>query len=253
LFSVLAVVECAGRGAKLTLRWDAAFNGFQVAVGLLLMSLVTPASLAEERAQGSLDVLLSTPLSARDLILGKWLAHYRIVPWIALLPGVVAAAHAVFGGRWSGVPLVVASVLAQGAAVTSLGIALAIWVPRYDRALTLSAAVAVFLTVAWIPLMLLLFRDDHGLGMGLASASPLFGITLLTAAIVTDSAASWGMHAGWATFWVLASLAASAALLGASLASFDACLGRIRPARGSRGAHGAHPVSHRHPGISGIP
>jgi ABC-type transport system involved in multi-copper enzyme maturation permease subunit len=229
LFSVLAVVECAGRGAKLTLRWDAAFNGFQVAVGLLLMSLVTPASLAEERARGSLELLLSTPLSARDVVLGKWLAHYRAVPWIALLPGVVAAAHAVFGGRWSGVLLMVATVLAQGAAVTSLGIALAIWVPRFDRALTISAAVAVFLTIAWIPLMLLLFQDHKALGMGLASASPLFGVTTLTSAIVVDSPESWAVHTGWAMFWILASCAASVALLGAALGSFDACLGRIRP------------------------
>jgi ABC-type transport system involved in multi-copper enzyme maturation permease subunit len=228
LFSVLAVVECARRGAKLTLRWDSAFNGFQVAVGLLLMSLVTPASLAEERARGSLEVMLSTPLSARDLILGKWLAHYRIVPWIALLPGVVAAAHAVFGGRWLGVPLVVALVLAQGAAVTSLGIALAVWVPRYDRALTLSAAIAVFLTIAWIPLMFLLFQDHKALAMGLASGSPLHGITLLTSAIVVDSPESWAVHTSWAMFWILASCAASGALLGAALASFDACLGRIR-------------------------
>ena len=113
--------------------------------------------------------------------------------------------------------------------MTSLGIALAIWVPRYDRALTLSAAVAVFLTVAWIPLMLLLFQDRKALGMGLASASPLFGVTLLTAAMVEDSASSWGLHAGWAMFWVLAYCAAAVALLGASLASFDACLGRIPP------------------------
>ena len=47
----------------------------------------------------------------------------------------------------------VASILGQGAGVTSLVIALAIWVPRYDRAPTLSAAIAVFFTIAWIPLV----------------------------------------------------------------------------------------------------
>ena len=35
--------------------------------------------------------------------------------------------------RWLGVPLVYGLVLAQGAAVTSLGIALATWIPRVDR------------------------------------------------------------------------------------------------------------------------
>ena len=92
LFTVLAVVECAGRGSRGTTLWAGPFNGFQAAVGLLLLSLVTPASLAEERARGSLEVLLSTPLSTRSLVLGKWLAHYRVVPWLALLPGLVAIA-----------------------------------------------------------------------------------------------------------------------------------------------------------------
>jgi ABC-type transport system involved in multi-copper enzyme maturation permease subunit len=230
LFSGLAVVECAGRGARGTGFWAGPFNGFQAAVSLLLLSLVTPASLAEERARGSLELLLSTPLSTRSIVLGKWLAHYRVVPWLALLPGIVAVAHAVSSGRWLGVPLVAATVLAQGAAVTSLGIALAVWVPRLDRALTLSAAVAVFFTVAWVPLVALLFQDNKALGMGLASASPLFGIGLLTSAIVADTPASWGLHTGWAVFWIVAACATSLALLGAALASFDSCLGRIRPA-----------------------
>jgi ABC-2 family transporter protein len=245
LFSVLAVVECAGRVGRGATIWASLFNGFQAAVGLLLLSLVTPASLAEERARGSLELLLSTPLSTRSIVLGKWLAHYRVVPWLACLPGIVAVAHAVSSGRWLGVPLVVAMVLAHGAAVTSLGIALAIWVPRLDRALTLSAAVAVFFTVAWVPLMFLLFRDDKALGMGMASASPLFGVALLTSAIVEDTPASWVLRAGWAVFWIVAACAASLALLGAALATFDACLGRIRPAAatphlgGFRGRRGA--------------
>jgi ABC-type Na+ efflux pump permease subunit len=234
LFSVLAVVECAGRGTRGTTLWAGPFNGFQAAVGLLLLSLVTPASLAEERARGSLEVLLSTPLSTRSLVLGKWLAHYRAVPWLALLPGIVAVAHALPSGRWPGVLLVVATILAQGAAVTSLGIALAIWVPRIDRALTLSAAVAVFLTVPWIPLMFVLCRGNKILGMGLASASPLFGIGLLTSEIAEASPATWGLRAGWAVSWVLVSSGISLALLGAALATFDSCLGRIRSAAAPR-------------------
>ena len=38
-------------------------NATQVTVGLLLLSISAVTSLAEERASGSLDVLLSTPLS----------------------------------------------------------------------------------------------------------------------------------------------------------------------------------------------
>jgi ABC-type transport system involved in multi-copper enzyme maturation permease subunit len=235
LFTALAVGECAVRGVKST-DWAGPFNGFQSAVGLLLLSLVTPASLAEERARGSLEVLLSTPLSTRSLVLGKWLTHYRVVPWLALLPGLVAAAHAVPTGRWLGVLLVIGTVLAAGAAVTSLGIALATWVPRLDRALTLSAAASVFVTVAWIPLMFLLCQDNKVLGMGLASASPLFGVGLFTNQIAAASPEIWRLRVGWSLCWLFVFAVAAMVLLGATLASFDACLGRISGGAAARDA-----------------
>ncbi len=111
--------------------------------------------------------------------------------------------------------------------MTSLGIALATWVPRLDRALTLSAAASVFVTVAWVPLVFLLCQDNKALGMGLASASPLFGVGLFTSAIAGTSPASGTSLAGWSLFWLLIFGGIALVLLGATLASFDACLGRI--------------------------
>ena len=167
-FTVLAVSECATKGPNRTF-WAGPFNGFQAAVGLLLLSVTTPAALAEDRARGSLELLLSTPISTRSLVLSKWCAYYRPVPCLAMLPAVIAAAHANVSGRWSGVLLVAAMVLVQGAAVTSLGIALATWSSRVDRALILSAAAAVVVTVAWVPLAVRALRrhqleDGGGLG-----------------------------------------------------------------------------------------
>ncbi len=205
------------------------FNGFQCAVGLILLSLVTPAALAEERARGSLEILLSTPLSTRSLVLGKWLARYRVVPWLALLPGVLAVVQAIPTGRWIGVPLAIGTVLAHGAAVTSLGIALATWVPRLDRAVTLSAAASVFVTVAWVPLMTLIFLGHRDLSMGMAAASPLFGLGVLTAAIADASPTDWPLRVGWALSWVLFFGMAALGLLLATLATFDRSLGRISP------------------------
>jgi hypothetical protein len=230
LFSALAAGECAFRGVRRS-PWAGPFNGFQAAVGLILMSLVTPASLAEDRAAGSLGVLLSTPLSTRSLVLGKWLAHFRVVPWLALLPGIVAMAHAAPTGRWLGVLLVIGLVLAQGAAVSSLGIALATWVLRLDLALTLSAAAAVFVTVAWVPLMLVLCAPDENLALGLASASPLLGLGVLTTELVTASAGTWPLRVGWAVFWILAYSVIAVTLCGATLATFDSCVGRISSGR----------------------
>jgi ABC-type transport system involved in multi-copper enzyme maturation permease subunit len=227
LFSVVAASECLVNGARKT-PWSGPFNGFQWAVGMFLLCLITPVSLVEERARGSLEVLLSTPLSTRSLVLGKWLAHYRTVLWLAFLPGLVAAAHALPTGRWSGVLLVMGLVLAEGAAVTSLGIAIATWVPRLDRALTLSAAAAVFVTVAWVFLVVLLVRDNN-LSLGLATASPLLGIGLITTEIAQASSTVWPVRAGWALLWIFIYGGIALVLLGATLATFDRCLGRIAP------------------------
>src|SRR4029079_7528673 len=61
-------------------------NGFQVATGLLLLSATSSTSMAEERMRGSLDVLLTTPLSTREIVTGKWWGTFRLVPPLALIP-----------------------------------------------------------------------------------------------------------------------------------------------------------------------
>ena len=52
-------------------------NAFQVSLGLLLLSVGAATSLAEERVRGSLDVLLSTPMSTRSILAGKWWGSFR--------------------------------------------------------------------------------------------------------------------------------------------------------------------------------
>ncbi len=228
-FTALAVVECATRGPQRTI-WAGLFNGFQAAVGLLLLSVVTPAALAEDRARGGLELLLSTPISTRSLVLSKWCAYYRAVPALALLPALIAAAHAPVHGRWLGVLLAGGLVIAQGAAVTSLGIAFATWSPRVDRALILSASVAVFVTVAWVPLALALFPGED-VGLGLAAASPLVGMAILTTDMVKASNAQWALRTAWAGMWIVTFGLIAAGLLWATLKSFDRCVGRISSRR----------------------
>jgi ABC-type transport system involved in multi-copper enzyme maturation permease subunit len=228
LFTALAVGECAARGPGRTL-WAGWFNGFQAAVGLLLLSLVAPAALAEERARGSLEVLLSTPLSSRGLVLEKWWAYYRAVPALALLPALVAAGFAIPHQRWLGVVLTAGLVLAEGAAVTSLGIALATWVSRPDRALLLSAAASVLVTVAWVPLVVFLFQGNE-LSLGLASASPLLGVAVITIEMDHGPPAVWPLRVSWAILWIFAYSTVALVFLQATLATFDRCLGRVTPA-----------------------
>jgi ABC-type transport system involved in multi-copper enzyme maturation permease subunit len=234
VFTTMAVVECTTAGIARTV-WPRPFNGFQAAVGLGLLSILAPATLAEERSRGSLDVLLSTPLSTPCLVLSKWFACYRLVPFLALLPAAVAAVHVPSFERWPGVLLVGGIVLAEGAAVTSLGLALATWVSRVDRALILSAGALVLITVGWIPFALLFF-GERSLGIGVAMASPLFAVVQLTVDLATASTTDWALHANWGLRWILISIMVALVLLLATIATFDRCLGRItlRAAAASR-------------------
>ena len=85
------------------------------------------------------------------------------------------------------------------------------------------------MTVAWVPLAFLFFQGNS-VSLGLASASPLLGIALLTTSMVQASTAEWSVRgSGWAAFWVVTFGGVALGLLWAALASFDRCVGRIGP------------------------
>src|SRR5262245_4911871 len=88
-FSLWAIIQALR--APNTGEACAVIGGMQVAAGLLLLSISSATSLAEERQRGSLDVLLSTPLPTRSILLGKWWAAFRGVPPLAALPMLIAA------------------------------------------------------------------------------------------------------------------------------------------------------------------
>jgi len=129
----------------------AVISGVQVSAGLMLLSVSAATSLAEERQRGGLDVLLSTPLSTRTIVLGKWWGAFRGVPPLAVLPVLIAAALARHTGFALGPVLIGGLVVAYGAAITSLGLALATWMPRTGRVIGLTAGLYVIVTIASIP------------------------------------------------------------------------------------------------------
>jgi ABC-type Na+ efflux pump permease subunit len=195
---------------------------------MLLLSISAASALAEERARGSLDVLLATPLSTRTIVWGKWWATFRAVPVLAVPPGIAAAAVAWHHGHWPGVVLVVGLVVAYGAAVTSLGLALATWVPRLGRAVGLCVAAHVGVTVGWVVFIAMLTPRTPGIiGPGLASFSPFLGVMLPTLEMQMGPPDEWGAAVGWVTFWIAADAALAAVLLKAVLATFNRCLGRV--------------------------
>jgi len=209
-----------------------AISGFVASIGLLLLSVSAATSLAEERAMGSLDVLLATPLPTSTIVWGKWWGTYRTVPLLAILPGMVAVAMAHSTGRWLGPPLVVGVILAYGAAVTSLGLALATWVGRLSLALALCVGAVVGVTVGAIPVAMILFRGAGNLAPCAAMASPFFGVGYFSAMMGEPRSNNYEPAVASAMLWSVFYATAAGGLLAATLSTFDRGLGRLpdRPA-----------------------
>jgi hypothetical protein len=168
------------------------------------------------------------------VVWGKWWGTFRVVPLLAVPPGLATAAVAWHHGHWPGVALVTGLVVAYGAALTSLGLALATWVPRLGRAVGLCVAAHVGVTVGWAVFAMLLTGGTPGLtGPGLASFSPFVGVVLTSAQMHMGkfSASGWNEVVGWVAFWTLADVALAAVLLTAVLVTFNRCLGRVDEAR----------------------
>jgi ABC-type transport system involved in multi-copper enzyme maturation permease subunit len=200
-------------------------NGFQAGIGLLLLSVSAATAFAEERVRGSLDILLTTPLTTRSIVWGKWWGTFRTVPVLAIAPGAVSLALARESGRWEGVFMIVGLFIAYGAAVTSLGIALAIWVRRLDLAVALSVSVLGGVTIGWLFAVLLTMQGPWI--PGLAAGSPIIGITIPTAVMSGLSTGEWRiLVVSWGLWTVLYTFIA-AGLGWASLLTFDHCMGRI--------------------------
>jgi ABC-type transport system involved in multi-copper enzyme maturation permease subunit len=218
IFSAVAIVSQSGHAAAWT-------NGLQVSIGLLLLSVTAATSLGEERVRGSLDVLLATPLLTREIVLGKWLGSFRLVPLLAALPTLVVLCGNGGGvDQIAGAVLTAAFVLSSGATVTSLGLGLTTRISRLGRAVGLTVTLYVLVTVGWLFLVMAL----HGPGRsaeGLLMLSPFFWAGNLAFELCAPRRAPSTI--GWAVFWTLAYAAAAFVLLGVTLASFNRCLGRV--------------------------
>jgi ABC-type transport system involved in multi-copper enzyme maturation permease subunit len=204
-------------------------NAMQVSAGMLLVAVTATAGLTSERAQGDWDVLLTTPLESWTIVVGKWWRAFRDVPCLAVPAGLTALAVAGPFGRYGGVALVMGLVLAYGAALASLGLALATWFPRGNQAATLGVAAHVLVTVGWAVMIAMLTQGVRGYrAPGLASASPFIAVMFTTLTIQQPPSEGWPDCVGWVAFWIVIELSAAVVLLAATLATFDRCVGRQR-------------------------
>src|SRR5262249_36746088 len=229
-FSVWAIVDALAVGGPGNREMGAVISGIHVSAGLMLFSVAAATSLAEERQRGSLDILLATPLSTRSIVLGKWWGAFRGVAPLTVLPVLIAAALATHTGFALGPLLIGGMVVAYGAAITSLGLALATWLPRMDRAIGLTAGLYVVVLIGAIPVgLVLLGEGPNEAGAGFASASPFWGVGYSTGTFGGNSGAGHNMvgQAAWLAFWIVAYGLVAFGLLLATLKTFNLCLGRI--------------------------
>jgi ABC-type transport system involved in multi-copper enzyme maturation permease subunit len=224
----------------------------QLIFGLLMLSAVAPMAMSEERQRGSLDLLAATTLSTRTIVLGKWLAMLRLIPPLALGPALLGFVWAVadkapmamppgipfwYTAEFSrgevrvGAVLLVATVLAHGALIASVGLALSVWVARQGRAIALSVGFAVIVGAGW-PILVLVGRLGPA-GPGLMSLSPVAAVGNLAEILTTRLSYSYRDFLWWTAFWIIECLALALGLLWLTVRTFDGCFGRIpeRPGR----------------------
>lgn len=225
LISVTSIVAIIADSGPNAVEISAIFVGGQVAVGFLFLSVSSSTSLVEERVRGSLDVLLTTPVSTASIVMGKWWATYRGTVLLSILPFLVACAVAWRTEHWLGAFLVLGVILAYGAALTSLGLALATWTTRVGRAMAWTVAIDLMITVGWFFAAAILCNNSTG--AGLASASPFMGTAYPLIVMEDDNAIEWVDCQSWVTSWILIDTALALTLLVATLLTFDNRLGRI--------------------------
>jgi ABC-type transport system involved in multi-copper enzyme maturation permease subunit len=229
-------------------------NAWQVAIGLLLLSVSAATSLAEERDRGSLDVILTTPLSTGEIVWGKWWGTFALVPRLAILPIWVAAGVSMVTDGWIGLILMIGLMLAYAAAITSFGLAAATWIPRLGRVMTLSVMAFVVVAAGWPALLGVVstlpafwkYSIYRGWNLdGLYLASPFFGIFATTARACRPRYCSSIYYSVggsgpslvlddlfWPLIWLGVYAAIAVNLLFATWWTFDRCLGRVPECHG---------------------
>jgi ABC-type transport system involved in multi-copper enzyme maturation permease subunit len=211
----------------------AMMNVLQVNVGLLLLAVNAATSLVEERVRGSLDILLSTPISTRSIVHGKWLGTFRSVPQLLFAPALTTFFLACESGHWFSYLNFLGLMVAYSALVVSLGLALATWQSRLERAVAQCVGALVLLAIGWPALVVSLMASTRGHEYfipPLIMGTPLFGTLFGTMAVAAGTQNMPGSPANvWmgCFLWTAIFGAAATGLFAIVVGTFDRCLGRM--------------------------
>jgi len=224
-FSLLAIDDIVRPGTRNPGLLPAYVTSFQVAMGLPLLLTLATTALVEERARGTLDVLLATPISSRSIVLAKWWSVFRELPRLLVLPALVATVWACVTEHEFAVLRLLLFVLSAAAFWTSIGLAVSTWVSKLGRAIALAVVLYALANLGWPIFVRTLFQNDWPLAVGLASLSVFHTTFDLTYGIERPM---YFMNSTWIAGWIVAQAVIAMVLLLATLATFDRSLGRIR-------------------------
>ena len=121
--------------------------------------------------------------------------------------------------------LMVATLLAHGALLTSIGLALATWISRQSRAMALSVLAYVLMAVAWPLLYFAIGARPHP-GDAIPGLSPIFVAGSL-ADVLTIRMPMFGDFLWGATGWAVFVFLVAMGLLELTVRTFERCLGRM--------------------------
>jgi ABC-type transport system involved in multi-copper enzyme maturation permease subunit len=223
LFSMFAIDDCSQPRTVHHPYLSGYVVAFQVVIGLPIILISAATAVVEERTRGSLDALLATPLSTRQIALAKWWGAFENLPKTLLLPMLVAIAAAWPNGSWLFAGCLGLEIVSAAAVWASIGLGISTWVPRLSRAIALAVALYALVSLAWPALAMTLFSNE---GAGLSAISPFYGCFDLTV-VLFDRSYTDGAYR-WIPFWIASQAVVAVGLLVAILATFDRCLGRIR-------------------------
>jgi ABC-type transport system involved in multi-copper enzyme maturation permease subunit len=169
---------------------EAMVNGYLVSAGLLLVGVSAATAWEDERGQGGFIPLLTTPLSSREIVRGKWWGAYRAVPSLAVLPTLIVLLRGLFWGQpLVALPMAAAAgalILAYGAVATGLGLLIGLREPRTGRAIAWTLAILLVANDAWPwfwsqVMGIHIIGADRWIYLPLAWVSPWMGTYLTTA------------------------------------------------------------------------
>ena len=132
--------------------------------------------------------------------------------WVAIWPAATTIFLVLDHGHWSNYLVLLGLVLAYGATITSLGLALATWVSRLGRAIALCVTAYVALVIGW-PMLLVFGLGNHDdVILALILGDPLYGSAFVTMAASSGplhlpgdppskSSSAGGSSGSWSTPW----------------------------------------------------